>query len=49
MGFLSNLRKDLQTAKRKKAAQINGKHLKELLKIFINIWYELLISNKLSS
>ena len=34
MGFLSNLRKDLQTAKRKKAAQINGKHLKELLKIF---------------
>ncbi len=34
MGFLSNLRKDLQTAKRKKAAQINGKHLKELLKKF---------------
>ncbi len=34
MGFLSNLRKDLQTAKRKKAAQINGKNLKELLKKF---------------
>ena len=34
MVFLSNLRKDLQTAKRKKAAQINGKHLKELLKKF---------------
>jgi len=34
MGFLSNFRKDFQTAKRKKAAQINGKHLKELLKKF---------------
>ena len=34
MGFLSNIRKDLETAKRKKAAQINGKHLKELLKKF---------------
>ena len=34
MGFLSNFRKDLQTAKREKSAQINGKHLKELLKKF---------------
>ena len=25
MGFLSNLRKDLQTQKRKKASKINGK------------------------
>jgi len=32
MGFLSNFKKDLQTAKRDKAAQINGKNLKELLK-----------------
>ncbi|KPU80939.1 hypothetical protein JI55_04095 [Nitrosopumilus sp. PRT-SC01] len=34
MGFLSNFRKDLQTEKRKKAAQINGKNLKGLLKKF---------------
>jgi len=34
MGFLSNFRKDLQTAKINKAAQINGKNLKELLKKF---------------
>ncbi len=34
MGFLSNIRKDLQTAKREKASQINGKHLKGLLKKF---------------
>ena len=34
MGFLSNFRNDLQTEKRKKAAQINGKNLKELLKKF---------------
>jgi len=34
MGFLSNFRKDLQTAKTSKAAQINGKNLKELLKKF---------------
>ncbi|MFQ5496423.1 MAG: hypothetical protein ACE5DU_00900 [Nitrosopumilus sp.] len=34
MGFLSNFRKDLQIAKREKAAQINGKNLKELLKKF---------------
>ena len=34
MGFLSNLKKDLEIAKRKKAAQINGKNLKELLKKF---------------
>ena len=34
MGFLSSFRKDLQNAKEKKAAQINGKHLKELLKKF---------------
>ena len=34
MGFLSNFRKDLKTAKREKAAQINGKNLKELLKKF---------------
>ncbi len=34
MGFLSNFRKDVQTAKRDKAAQINGKNLKELLKKF---------------
>ena len=34
MGFLSNFRKDLQTAKRRKNAQINGKQLKELLKKF---------------
>lgn len=34
MGFLSKFKKDLQTAKREKAAQINGKNLKELLKKF---------------
>ncbi len=34
MGFLSNFRKDLQNAKRRKTAQINGKQLKELLKKF---------------
>ena len=34
MGFLSNIKKDIQTAKREKASQINGKHLKELLKKF---------------
>ena len=34
MGFLSNFRKDVQTAKRNKAAQINGKNLKKILKKF---------------
>ena len=34
MGFLSNFRKDLEIAKREKAAQINGKNLKGLLKKF---------------
>ena len=34
MGFFSNFKKDLQAAKREKAAQINGKHLKGLLKKF---------------
>jgi len=34
MGFLSNFRKDVQAAKAEKAAQINGKNLKELLKKF---------------
>jgi len=34
MGFLSNFRKDLETAKIEKAAQINGKNLKGLLKKF---------------
>jgi len=34
MGFLSNFRKDVQTAKATKAAQINGKNLKVLLKKF---------------
>ena len=34
MGFLSNFRKDLKSAKIEKAAQINGKNLKELLKKF---------------
>jgi len=34
MGFLSNFRKDLKTAKINKAGQINGKNLKELLKKF---------------
>ena len=31
MGFLSNFRKDLDNAKRNKAANMNGKNLKELL------------------
>ncbi len=34
MGFLSNFRKDVQTVKRNKVAQINGKTLKKLLKKF---------------
>ena len=34
MGFLSNFKKDVQSAKKDKAAQINGKHLKGLLKKF---------------
>ena len=34
MGILSNFRKDVHAAKRNKAAQINGKNLKELLKKF---------------
>ena len=34
MGFLSNFRKDLKNAKREKAAQVNGKNLKGLLKTF---------------
>ena len=34
MGFISNFRKDLKNAKREKAAQINGKNLKGVLKKF---------------
>ncbi|QLH02900.1 hypothetical protein C5F47_04725 [Nitrosopumilus cobalaminigenes] len=34
MGFLSNLKKDLQSTKREKAAKMNGKQLKGLLKKF---------------
>ena len=34
MGFLTNIRNNLQIAKREKASQINGKHLKGLLKKF---------------
>lgn len=34
MGILSNFRKNTQSAKRDKAAQLNGKQLKELLKKF---------------
>jgi len=34
MGFLSNFKKDLNAAKRKKASQVNGKMLKELLTKF---------------
>ena len=34
MGFLSNFRKNIQSAKREKAAQLNGKQLKGLLKKF---------------
>jgi len=34
MGFLSSFKRNLQSAKREKAAQLNGKQLKELLKKF---------------
>jgi hypothetical protein len=34
VGFLSNFKRDIQSTKREKAAQINGKHLKKLLKKF---------------
>lgn len=34
MGFLTNIKNNLQIAKREKASQINGKHLKGLLKKF---------------
>ena len=34
MGFFSNLKRDWQNAKKEKAAQINGKNLKKLLKKF---------------
>jgi len=34
MGFFSNFRKEIQSAKREKVAQMNGKQLKELLKKF---------------
>jgi len=34
MGFLSKFKKDIQSAKKDKAAQINGRHLKELLTKF---------------
>ena len=34
MGFLSNFKKDLDNAKREKAANINGKNLKDVLKKF---------------
>ena len=34
MGFLSNFRRDIQSAKREKASQMNGKQLKKLLKKF---------------
>jgi hypothetical protein len=34
MGFLSKFRKDIEMAQRNKAAQINGKNLKEILKKF---------------
>ena len=34
MGFLSNFKKDLENVKREKAANINGKNLKGLLKKF---------------
>jgi len=34
MGFLSNFKKEIQSAKKVKAAQINGKHLKKLLTKF---------------
>ena len=32
MGFLSNFKKNIQSVKREKSAQMNGKRLKELLK-----------------
>ncbi len=34
MGFLSNFKKEIQSAKKQKAAQMNGKELKKLLKKF---------------
>ena len=34
MGILSNFKKNIQSAKREKAAQMNGKQLKDLLKKF---------------
>ena len=34
MGFLSNFKRDIESAKREKAAQMNGKHLKNLLTKF---------------
>ena len=34
MGFLSNFKKDIQSAKAEKAAQMNGKNLKGVLKKF---------------
>ena len=34
VGFFSNFKKELETAKKERAAQINGKHLKKLLKKF---------------
>ena len=34
MGFLSKFKSDLEIAKQKKASEINGKHLKSLLKKF---------------
>jgi hypothetical protein len=34
MGFLSNFKKEIQSAKREKASQMNGKQLKKLLKKF---------------
>ena len=34
MGFFSGFKKNIQEAKQKKAAEINGKQLKELLKKF---------------
>lgn len=34
MRFLSNFKRNLQSAKREKAAQMNGKQLKELLRKF---------------
>ena len=36
MGFLSNLKNDLTSAKRNKAAQINGKNLKGILNVWIS-------------